>query len=108
MESRDTWTFSRAEHASISVIGSTHDYSFTHRQENVTPIENKQDFRPNSCEVGKIAHYHQQHCNDMMCEHLYMILPSLFDVQNYDLGGVEREADEIVKLDRTSDRSVGV
>ena len=82
--------------------------SVTHRQEDVTPIKNKQDFRPNPREVSKVAHYHQQHCNNMMCEHLRMILPSLFDVQNYDLSGVERKTYEIIELDRTGNWSVGV
>lgn len=45
--------------------------------------------------------------DDVMCEHLDVILAALFQIKDYDLCRVECERNEIVEFDRGGDRGVG-
>lgn len=54
----------------------------THGKEDIAKVHENENEDANSCKVHKVAHGHQGDGDDVVTEHLPVIVPALFQVEN--------------------------
>ena len=73
--------------------------SQTHREDQINHIHEAEDHIPNPCLIVTITSRNQSTGNEVMGQHLHMILSSLFDIHNQDLLDPECKLYKIVPLE---------
>jgi hypothetical protein len=80
----------------------------THGKKYVTPVHEQHDNAPHTGKVGVVADPQQSDGDDVVGHHLPVVFPSRLGVQDEDLMCVKSSLQQVVELDRTWDRDVGV
>jgi hypothetical protein len=74
----------------------------TYREHQIDDIHQTQDDIADLCLVVAVAANQEQTCDDVVGEHLPMILSALFNVDDQDLLQPKAELSQIVELEKTS------
>ena len=80
----------------------------TYWEEDIAPIHNDHDQTPNTREVEEVARAHEGDSDDVVGEHLVVVLSRCFGVEYQDLVRVEGGLSEIVEFEGTCEGQVGV